>query len=97
MIGDGETRSGHGVTKLQVGITTTGCRCKPHSIYCLPVTWKKNNPQQNQAPDVSLAMVRQDGLLANGRSEPVSHGEETGDVESLSSLGFDRRERAFMR
>jgi len=50
MIGDGETRSGHGATKLQVEMTATGCRCGPHRIYCLPVTCKRTN--LNGAPSL---------------------------------------------
>jgi len=50
MIGDGETRGGHGVTKLQVEMTAAGCRCGPHRIYCLPVTCKRTN--LNGAPSL---------------------------------------------
>jgi hypothetical protein len=65
--------SGQGVTKLQAEITTAGCRCRPHRIYCFPVAWKKQS-SQNHVSDVRLAMVHQDGLWQNGWSKPVRQG-----------------------
>ena len=70
MIGDGKTRSGQGVTKLQVEMTAAGCRCRPHLIYCLPVTCKKTNLNGAHVSDVRLAIVHQGGPHGTGGANP---------------------------
>lgn len=79
------------VSHSHIGMTTAGCRCDVDRIYCLPVLLKRSDRQRDPA-EVSRVMARRNSLSMNRRDN-----EKASDVKPLSSFGFDRRERSFMR